>query len=64
MNDEHVIPSSTLMPLPFGLMLPLAQLQLGFLLALAHWSGAMWTLQQTQYERFAAFLGGGAPIDA
>ncbi|MDM0002516.1 hypothetical protein QTI24_28200 [Variovorax sp. J22P240] len=47
-----------------ALEVPLVQIHLNQLLALAPWPAAMWVFWQGQFSRYSTFLAGGAPIDA
>ena len=52
--------TSPLQPLPGDL---LTQLQHAYFLAWNTWTAPLWALQQNQWERWASWLGGGAPLD-
>jgi hypothetical protein len=41
----------------------LTQMQQAYFLAWNAWAATFWTLQQNQWERWATWMGGGAPLD-
>jgi hypothetical protein len=51
-------------PMDFRWPMDLMQFQLDRSLMLANWTVALWALNSQQWQRFAAMLGGGAPLDA
>lgn len=51
------------LPQPLAFHMPLVQLHLNQMVALAQWATALWVIGQNQMSRYATLLSGGAPLD-